>query len=237
MGATRAKKAVLSRAKTRPEAKKKRAPKAETAPARKPRSKPAVAAKRKVAAKSKPAPKAKPKAKATPAPKARVTAKPAPKAKAKSKAKPKQSGRARRVAALEPARTTTAIHHEVDLPADPIVVWTCLVDPERHSAFTGGDATGAPRVGAPFTAWDGYIRGVHRELVRGERIVQSWSTSEWPDGAPPSRLEITLAKTRAGTRLTMMQTEVPFDQAAAYSEGWTAHYWEPLAAYLARGGA
>jgi uncharacterized protein YndB with AHSA1/START domain len=152
----------------------------------------------------------------------------------RSSAKPRAKARAR---AVSPAASTSALHHEVDFPASPGVVWAYLVDPAKHAAFTGGKATGAAEVGAAFTAWDGYILGTHEELVPGERIVQSWSTTEWPEGAPPSRLEITLTPIRGGTRLTMLHSDVPTAQAAAYNEGWTQHYWEPLAAFLARGGA
>jgi activator of HSP90 ATPase len=64
-------------------------------------------------------------------------------------------------------------------------VYDALVDAKKHSAFTGSPATTNTKAGATFTAWDGYITGRNLELVKPKRIVQEWTTSEWPDGSPP----------------------------------------------------
>ena len=39
------------------------------------------------------------------------------------------------------------------------------------------------------TAWDGYISGRNVELIPGERIVQTWRTSEFGVSDPDSNLE------------------------------------------------
>jgi len=84
------------------------------------------------------------------------------------------------------------IRQSVIIPASPAEVYEAFVDPKIHAAFTGSPAKGSRRVGSRFAACGGYIESVHRELVPGKRIVQDWSTTEWPEGAPVSRLELTL---------------------------------------------
>jgi uncharacterized protein YndB with AHSA1/START domain len=127
---------------------------------------------------------------------------------------------------------TKTIKQKVIIPATPKEVYETLMDPKKHSAFTGSNATGDPRVGGKFTAWDGYISGRNLELDRGKRIVQEWITTEWPDGYPTSRLELTLKKVKEGTELSMVHSEVPAEQADDYEQGWFDSYWNPLRKYF-----
>jgi uncharacterized protein YndB with AHSA1/START domain len=134
------------------------------------------------------------------------------------------------MSARKPA--TRTITQRVTIPAPPAAVYEALVNAKKHAAFTGAAATGTARVGARFTAWDGYISGRHRVLEKGRRIVQEWTTTEWPEGAAPSRLEILLGSKGAGTLLVMIHSEVPASQAAGYRDGWKVHYWELLKAWF-----
>jgi uncharacterized protein YndB with AHSA1/START domain len=126
------------------------------------------------------------------------------------------------------------IRQKVIVPAEPAEVYDALVDAKKHSAFTGSKATGDGRVGGKFTAWDGYISGKNIELEPGKRILQEWVTSEWPEGFPPSRLELTFKKTKGGTELSMVHSDVPKEQTDELKEGWTESYWKPLKAYFKR---
>ena len=121
------------------------------------------------------------------------------------------------------------------VPATPAEVYDAFVKPRIHAAFTGSPATGSARVGGRFTAWDGYILGVNRELVKGRRIVQDWQTTEWPDGAEPSRVEFSLKAVKGGTEIRMVHSNVPAEQAASYRQGWIDFYWDPLKAYFTHG--
>ncbi|MDA4115379.1 MAG: SRPBCC family protein [Thaumarchaeota archaeon] len=118
--------------------------------------------------------------------------------------------------------------------ASPEQVYAALLDPKKHSEFTGSPATTSARKGASFTAWDGYITGKNLELVKGKKIVQEWKTTEWPDGYPVSRLEITLAAKKGGTELKMVHSSVPAEQVAEYTGGWKSAYWSPLKKYVAK---
>lgn len=130
------------------------------------------------------------------------------------------------------AHRVTTITQTVVVPAAPADVFAALVTPRLHAAFTGAAATGPARVGGRFTAWDGYIHGVHRVLVKGRRIVQDWTTTEWPDGAGPSQVEFLLKAVDGGTEIHLVHSNVPAQQAEAYRQGWIDYYWEPLKAYF-----
>jgi len=132
------------------------------------------------------------------------------------------------------ASRVTTITQKTVVPATPVRVYGAFVNPRVHSAFTGARATGSARVGGRFTAWDGYISGVNRELVKGRRIVQDWWTSEWPEGAEPSRVEFSFRAVEDGTEIQLVHSNVPAGQAASYRQGWIDYYWTPLAAYFAR---
>jgi uncharacterized protein YndB with AHSA1/START domain len=124
------------------------------------------------------------------------------------------------------------ITQTVVVSATPVAVYDAWVNPRKHAQFTQSPATGSSRVGGTFTAWDGYISGVHRELARGKRIVQDWRTTAWPEGAPDSRLTLTLKAVERGTEIHMVHSNVPAAQAASYRQGWIDFYWNPLKAYF-----
>jgi len=120
------------------------------------------------------------------------------------------------------------------IDASPPEVYEAYVNPKKHAAFTGQAATGTPKVGGRFTAGDGYIKGKYLELEDGKRILHEWRTTEWPEGYPPSLLELTLKAKGKKTELTMVHSKVPEEQADYYAEGWKEFYWEPLKDYFAK---
>ena len=114
------------------------------------------------------------------------------------------------------------------LPASPDAVYRAWLDSKSHSAFTGGEASVQPHVDGVFYAWDGYITGANLELEPGRRILQSWTTSEFPEGHPPSLLEVLLDADAGGTRITLKHTDIPEGQGDAYEQGWEDHYFVPM---------
>ena len=127
---------------------------------------------------------------------------------------------------------TTIIKQTVKIPATPEQVYDAFMDAKKHAKFTGSKATSDPVVGGSFTAWDGYIIGKNLELEKGKKIVQEWVTTEWPEGYPPSKFELTLKKTEGGTEILMVQSNVPVEQKEELKEGWTEFYWKPLKDYF-----
>jgi len=127
---------------------------------------------------------------------------------------------------------TTTIKQKIVLPALPEEVYDALLDPRKHSKFTGSKATGEVKVGTKFTAWDGYISGRNLELEKGKRIVQEWITTDWPENYSPSRLEFTFRRVEGKTELTMVHSQVPAKQGEELTQGWIDYYWEPLKHYF-----
>jgi hypothetical protein len=82
------------------------------------------------------------------------------------------------------------------------------------------------------SAWDGYISGRNLELVPGERIVQSWRTSEFADEHGDSVITILLQEADEGTLLTLEHSNVPDEQRSYEEAGWQENYFEPMVAYF-----
>ena len=154
---------------------------------------------------------------------------PAPKS---TTAKKKTAVKAKPAAKPDKSLPTRTIKQSAVIPAMPVEVYDALVNARKHAAFTGSPAKSNAKVGGKFSAWDGYISGKYIELGPAKKIVEEWSTNEWPAEYPPSRVEVTLARVEKTTRLTMVQTGVPASQAPQYRQGWKDYYWKPLKAYF-----
>ena len=103
--------------------------------------------------------------------------------------------------------TPDDIQLSADFPVPPQVIYDAWLEGSQHAAMTGAPASGHARVDAPFSAWDGYIWGTNLELVCPHFIVQSWTTSDFPEGSPPSRLEIALEPGPHGTQLRLTHSQ------------------------------
>jgi activator of HSP90 ATPase len=122
---------------------------------------------------------------------------------------------------------TKTIRQFATFKASPHEVYEALMASRKHSKFTGSKASISRKVGGKFTAYDGYIEGINRELVPDQKIVQSWRGSDWPEGHY-STATFALKRIGNGTRLTFTQTDVPEDQYEPISQGWRDYYWTPM---------
>lgn len=120
------------------------------------------------------------------------------------------------------------------IPASPQEIYEAWLDSLGHSEMTGGDARMSEEIGAEVSAWDDYISGRNVELIPGERIVQTWRTSEFTDEHEDFVISIVLAEVDDGTLLTLEHSNVPDDQRSYEESGWQSHYFEPMIAYFAR---
>jgi activator of HSP90 ATPase len=118
------------------------------------------------------------------------------------------------------------------VPATPDKVYRAWLETAGHAAITGSPADIDGQVGGKFTAWDGYIEGYTLDLKPFSRIVQSWRTSDFPEGSPDSHLEVLLEEAEGGTRLTLVHTNIPDGQAEDYRQGWEDFYFTPMATYF-----
>jgi uncharacterized protein YndB with AHSA1/START domain len=119
------------------------------------------------------------------------------------------------------------------IPATPREIYRAWLDSEAHSEMTGGEASMSSEVGAEVSAWDGYITGSNLELVPGERIVQSWRTSEFTDEHADSVVTVMLEPVDEGTLLTLIHSNVPDDHTSYEEGGWESQYFEPMKVYFA----
>jgi len=120
------------------------------------------------------------------------------------------------------------------IPASPQQIYDAWLDSLAHSLMTGGEAHMSDALGAEVSAWDGYISGRNLELIPGERIVQSWRTSEFADEHDNSIITVTLEKAPDGTLLTLVHSNVPDEQRSYEEGGWQSNYFEPMQEYFGR---
>jgi uncharacterized protein YndB with AHSA1/START domain len=119
------------------------------------------------------------------------------------------------------------------IPASAQDIYEAWLDSEAHTAMTGGEAAMSDEIGAQVAAWGGYITGRNLELIPGERIVQSWRTSEFTDQHEDSIVTVTLEEVAEGTLLTLTHSRVPDGQTSYEEGGWQVHYLEPMQDYFA----
>ncbi|TAL37478.1 MAG: hypothetical protein EPN93_05675 [Spirochaetes bacterium] len=119
-------------------------------------------------------------------------------------------------------------------PVAPRTLYDAWMDGATHSAMTGSGARISARANGKFTAWDGYIFGTTVALEPGKRIVQRWKTTEFPERARYSLLEIRFEKSGKGTRLVLNHSGIPDGQGEDYRKGWTEFYFKPMRKYFSR---
>ena len=110
-------------------------------------------------------------------------------------------------------------------------MYSAWLSSDEHSKMTGGTASISDKIGADFTAWDGYLEGKNLNLEPFTRILQSWRTSEFNDNEKDSQIEILLNELDGETELTLIHTDVP-ETGEHYKKGWDDHYFQPMKAYF-----
>lgn len=103
---------------------------------------------------------------------------------------------------------------------------------ETHADFTGGEAIASDKIGAAYSAWDGYISGKNIELIPGKKIVQSWRSTEFTDSDEDSIIELKLDAIGSNElKLTLHHKNIPAGAGEKYKAGWEEHYFEPMSDY------
>jgi activator of HSP90 ATPase len=130
--------------------------------------------------------------------------------------------------------STEKLELETLLPASADEVYHAWLDSKSHSSFTGAEAHIQPQEGAEFSAWDEYITGRIIALERDKRILQSWRTTEFPDSAEDSILEVMFDNTQEGCRLLINHWKIPKGQGDRYRDGWEEYYFKPMKEYFSK---
>jgi activator of HSP90 ATPase len=163
---------------------------------------------------------------------AKKVAKKAAKKVAKKASKKVAKKASKKVAKKAPPVHATAreeLHLVTELPTSPHRVIADWLDSEAHTAFTGADASIDPVVGGKHSAWSGYIEGT-LQVIEPQRLVMSWRTTEFTSTDPDSQVEVLASKSKIGTRLELIHTDLPEGGAEKYTAGWRDFYFVPMAA-------
>lgn len=122
----------------------------------------------------------------------------------------------------------------LDLPVPPGRLYRDWLDSAAHSSFTGSPALMSSELNEEYTAWDGYIKGKNLELQAPKRIKQTWRTTDFPEDAPNSLLELVFEPVGEHTRLILRHSDIPDGQADQYEEGWMDYYFNPMREYYSK---
>ena len=120
------------------------------------------------------------------------------------------------------------------IPASAQEIYDAWLDSVAHSEMTGGKASMSDDIDAEVSAWDGYISGRNLELIPGERIVQSWRTTQFSDEHEDSIITLTFEEAEDGTLITLVHSNVPDEQTSHELGGWQEYYFRPMKEYFAR---
>ena len=127
---------------------------------------------------------------------------------------------------------TDSIRMSAIIPAEPAAVYAAWMSSKGHAEMTGSAARVTARVGGAFSAWEGYISGKTQALAPPSRILQSWRTTDFSPEEPDSSLEVLLTKAKAGTKVTLVHTNIPAGRGGEYRKGWLDYYFEPMKEYF-----
>jgi len=128
---------------------------------------------------------------------------------------------------LEPSIKLSAI-----FPVSAKKLYDSWLNSKNHSAFTGTKANIEPRNGSHFSIANGYITGTNLILQPYGRIVQNWRTTDFPEGANDSKVEILFEKHNNSTKLTIIHTQLPVGEEKKYEKGWKDNYLKPMKTYF-----
>jgi len=124
------------------------------------------------------------------------------------------------------------IHQKVKLPASPSELFNIYLDSKQHGAAIDGRVSISRKVGAPFTAFNGGLRGRNLLIVPNRMIVQSWRAETWKKSDPDSLLILLFSKVNGGGQIELIQANVPGHTHALIKKGWPTHYWARWKRYL-----
>lgn len=115
---------------------------------------------------------------------------------------------------------------------NPEILYNAWLDSRIHSEMTGTDAEIYPEENGPFSIWNGYITGSTIELVKNNKIVQHWRTTDFPEGSDYSVIEIHFNSIPGGTKLILWHYNIPEGQGKDYKDGWKRYYFKPMKEYF-----
>ena len=102
-----------------------------------------------------------------------------------------------------------------------------LILDEGRMSVVAGKAKIERTIGGKFSLFDGAVTGVFVDLVSGQKIVEKWRFSSWPQDRY-SLVTITLEEKKGKTVLTLKQDGVPPEDLERTQQGWKNNIWERM---------
>jgi len=121
------------------------------------------------------------------------------------------------------AQTTKTIKLKEEFKGTALDVYNSMTNPGMVNAIMPGSVI-SPSEGSSFSLLGGMITGENVKLVPGTKIVQKWRFSSWPEGHF-STVTMDFEEIEEVTVLSLLQTNVPADEADKTSEGWQRNIW------------
>ena len=111
-------------------------------------------------------------------------------------------------------------------------IYIAWLSSKQHTEMTGFESFISLKVGGKFKAGDGYIIGRNLDLIKDNRIIQTWRSSEFAKSDLDSLLVVNLEDIPGGCKVTIEHSQIPKGQGAAYKQGWIDYYLLPMKAYF-----
>jgi uncharacterized protein YndB with AHSA1/START domain len=108
-------------------------------------------------------------------------------------------------------------------------VWEALINPEHINGWGGGPAKMTNKKGEKFSLWGGQIHGTNTDVVAPNTLVQQWYGGKWLQA---STATFSLEEEKNGTKVTLLHTDVPDEEAEDIESGWKEYYLGPLKKYV-----
>jgi len=125
---------------------------------------------------------------------------------------------------LKSSITTKTIKLKDEFRGSAKDVYNSMIDPNMLNAIMHGGAVMNPTEKGTFSLLAGAITGENIKLVPGQKIVQKWRFSSWPEGHY-SVVTIDLVEDEGTTALSLTQEGVPYDDVDRTEEGWRQNIW------------
>jgi len=123
--------------------------------------------------------------------------------------------------------STKTYRCKLEFSGPPTEVFSCLTDKGRLSVFSQSEAQITLKEGEPFSLFHGSITGTIEKIVPGERLVQKWRFTSWPEGHY-STVDFRFEPSNSGTLLKMKHASIPADDLDRTCAGWRSNFWERI---------
>lgn len=118
------------------------------------------------------------------------------------------------------------------IKASPADVWQALTNVKDIESWSAAPARMDDRNGTEFSLWSGNVWGRNIRVIPQKQLMQEWYSVEDKPWEKPSIVNFILCSDGKGTKVDLLQTNVPDEYARGISQGWGEYYLGALRDYL-----